>query len=119
MRTFIIWKPQRLKEKRPQSQFEGVFLCAFVSLWLLPLNTEIALNVIVRPRSHDGPIVQTEIFDFSIYNVMNRLAGGVFGIGLEVNRPSFRFESRILQLDRVGPGVDLTGYLFTVPVHDD
>ena len=72
---------------------------------LLALNLEIALDVIVIPGSDDRAIVEPEIFDLSIHNVMNRLAGGVLRVGLEVDDPAFWIERRVLERDGSGTGL--------------
>src|SRR5438477_884484 len=92
----------------------------FIASLLLPGDFEGAIFGRRFPGADDGAVAFRKVLYLPVDDVRDRFPRFVLGVALEVHKPAFRIERRVLDRDLVAAGINRSRDGLAVPIqHDD
>src|SRR5262249_44040294 len=85
---------------------------------LVARDLEVALYRALRPCASDRSVIRADVVELPVDHHVRRLAGRIFGIAFDVDRPIRRVQIRDAHRDCITARIDGPNHFLRVPLHE-
>src|SRR5215475_9078631 len=90
----------------------------FIICTLVPGQSKVTFSRALHPRACEFPMRRTQVLDLSFSGNLHGLAGLIFSIGLDANRPVRHVQGNVSYLDCIRSRIERSSHALSVPAHD-